>query len=132
MRTKTIKTVSVVVVVFGLISAGIISEYGSPSFGESYFLGSLLGIVNGAIGFLTIERFIDKPTIVFLKGVFIGMGVRLLLLLGVFIFLIEVAHLHIAGLVSGLLVFYFTMTVLEVIFLNKRIEISKAMRESKP
>lgn len=131
MRRKTIKTIAIVVSVFGLVSAFLIWQFADRSFGASYFLGALLGIVNGAIGFVTIEKFIDRSAIVFLKGVFLGMGVRLVLLLGVFVLLIKVAHVHIAGLVSGLFVFYFTMTVLEVIFLNKRIELRKATKESK-
>ncbi len=131
MRRRTIRSVSVVVMIFGLVSALVIWKYGDSQFGGSYFLGALLGVVNGAVGFLTIEKFIDGNALVFLKGVFLGMGIRLVLLLGVFVLLIEVVHVNAAGVITGLLIFYFTMTVLEVIFLNKRIELRKALRESK-
>lgn len=131
MRRQMVRTVMVIVVSFGLISVLIVSHYADSYFAGSYFLGALLGIANGAVGFVTIEKFIDRDTLVFLKGVFLGMGVRLVLLLGVFVFLMEVVRVNIGGLVAGLLVFYVTMTVLEVIFLNKRIEIRKAMGENR-
>lgn len=131
MRRDMIRTVLVVVVVLGVISVLFVCAFADSYFAGSYFLGALLGVVNGAIGFITIEKFIDKDTLVFLKGIFLGMGIRLLLLLGVFIFLIEIVGVHIGGLVYGLLIFYFTMTVIEVVFLNKRIALRKAMRESK-
>lgn len=131
MRKQMVRTVMVVVVSFGLISVLIVSLYANSYFAGSYFLGALLGIANGAVGFVTIEKFIDRNTLMFIKGVFLGMGVRLLLLLGVFIYFVEIVRVHVGGLVAGLLIFYFTMTVLEVIFLNKRIEIRKAMGENK-
>ncbi len=131
MRRQMVRTVLIVVVVFGLISVILISAFADSLFAGSYFLGALLGIANGVVGFVTIEKFIDKNTLVFLKGVFLGMGIRLALLFGVFVFLIEVIHVDIGGLVYGLLVFYFTMTVIEVIFLNKRVALRKAMIESK-
>ena len=130
MRKKMIVTGSLVVVVFGILSAVVISIYSTARFGRAYALGSLLGVANGAVGFLTIEKFIDKSTLVFLRGVFLGMGVRLALLLGVFVLFMYVVRVDASGMISGLFVFYFTMTVLEVIFLNKRIELRKAMGES--
>lgn len=131
MRRQMIRTVLIVVVVLGVISVLSIPAYADSRFAGSYFLGALLGVANGVVGFVTIELFIDKSTLEFLKGVFLGMGIRLALLLGVFVFLIEVVHVSISGLVYGLLVFYFTMTVIEIIFLNKRVALRKAMTESK-
>lgn len=131
MRRQMVRTVVIVVVLFGLISVLIVSRYADHLFAGSYFLGALLGVANGAVGFVTIEKFIDKSTLLFIKGVFLGMGIRLVLLLGVFIFLIKVVHVDIGGLVYGLLVFYFTMTALEIVFLNKRLELRKAKRENR-
>lgn len=121
----------IVVVVFGLISVLVVSDLGDSLFAGSYFLGALLGVANGAVGFVTIEKYIDKRTILFIKGVFLGMGVRLVLLLGVFIFLMLVIHVDIKGFVWGLFVFYFTMTILEIVFINKRLELRKATMEKK-
>lgn len=129
-RRRTIVSGLIVLVFLGMISTILISIYGDVKFGESYFVGALVGILNGIIGFLTIEKFIDKPTLAFLRGVFLGMGIRLVLLLGIFIILIKLAHMGIAGLVTGLLIFYFTMTTLEVIFLNKRVSLKKSTVES--
>jgi ATP synthase I chain len=113
-----------------IISFLLMWKYASDAFELAYCLGGLVGIVNGIIGFLTIEKFIDKSSLAFLKGVFIGMGIRLLLLLGIFIVLVKLFEVHIVGLVTGLLIFYFAMTIFEVTFLNKRIEIKRTMGAS--
>lgn len=131
LRRQVVRTVVIVVVVFGLISVLVVSDLGDSLFAGSYFLGALLGVANGAVGFVTIEKYIDKRTILFIKGVFLGMGVRLVLLLGVFIFLMLVIHVDIKGFVWGLFVFYFTMTILEIVFINKRLELRKATMEKK-
>ncbi len=130
MRRKAILNGFIVLIVLGVVSTLIISLYCNGKFGGAYIVGALLGIVNGVLGFLTIERFVDKRTLAFLRGVFLGMGIRLVLLLGVFILLLEVAHIDVAGMVSGLLIFYFTMTVLEVIFLNKRMNYRNTTKEN--
>lgn len=131
MRKQVVRTVIIVVVAFGLISVVIVSNLGDSLFAGSYFLGALLGVANGAVGFVTIEKYIDKRTILFIKGVFLGMGIRLVLLLGVFIFLMLVIHVNIEGFVWGLFVFYFTMTALEIVFINKRLGLMKVMMEKK-
>lgn len=136
MRSKMLKVITIVIVVMGVISCALIWKFAPPgsagwwAYGGSYFLGALIGVLNGVIGFLTIERFIDRSNLAFMKGVFIGMGVRLLLLLGVFIILVKVFEAHIIALVTGLLIFYFGMTIFEVVFLNKRIEMKKTTQES--
>ncbi len=104
----------------GVISWILIWKFGTREFGGAYFLGALLGTLNGLVGFYVIEKFIDRSSIAFLKGISLGMGGRLLLLLGVFIVLMDCFRIPIIPLVIGLLIFYFTMTVFEVIFLNKR------------
>lgn len=121
MKALTISLTSI-----GVISWILIWRFGSGGFCGAYFLGALLGTLNGLVGFYVIERFIDKSTIVFLKGISLGMGARLLLLLGVFIVLMDVFRIPIIPLVAGLLIFYFTMTVFEVIFLNRRIALKGA------
>ncbi len=131
MRKQVVRTVVIVVVAFGLISVAVVSGLGDSLFVGSYFLGAVLGIANGAVGFVTIEKYVDKSTIVFIKGVFLGMGIRLVLLLGVFVFLMLVIHVDVRGFVWGLFVFYFTMTALEIVFINKRLELRKTMMENR-
>lgn len=123
--------VAVIVLISG-VSIAIISGYSTGHFGGSYFLGAGLGVANGVVGFVTIEKFIDKSTLVFLKGVFLGMGIRLMLLLGIFILLIKVFDRDIVALVVGLLIFYFAMTVFEIIFLNRRLALKKGAKVPTP
>jgi hypothetical protein len=128
MRRRMFSILSATIVIIGIASLFLTAKFASGAFESAYFMGASVGIINGGIGFLTVEKFIDKSNIVFLQGVFLGMGIRMLLLLGVFILLIKVFGFHIIGLVTGLLIFYFTMTIFEVIFLNKRIEIKKSAK----
>ncbi len=130
MRGRMLRRLSVCLTVMVAVSLFIMWKYSTEAFEIAYFYGAIIGILNGIVGFMTIERFIDKSSLVFLKGIFIGMGIRLLLLLGIFIFLVEVLAIHVIGLVTGLLVFYFGMTIFEVVFLNKRLAIKKALKVS--
>lgn len=131
MRKQMIRAVVIIVVTFGLVSVFVVSKFEDSLLAGSYFLGAFLGVANGATGFVTIDKYIDRSTLVFIKGVFLGMGIRLVLLLGVFIVLIEVVHVEVAGFVWGLFVFYFTMTALEIVFINKRVKLRKATKENR-
>ncbi len=128
MRNGMLRVLAICLVAMGAISFFLIRRFGTDGFGESYFLGALLGILNGVVGFLTIERFIDRSTLVFMKGVFLGMGIRMLLLLGIFVLLVKACGANVVALLTGLLIFYFTMTIFEVMFLNKRLELKKTVR----
>ncbi len=127
MRKRMLMVLAICLVVMVTVSFYFTTRYATPQFAIAYHLGGLIGIVNGIIGFLTIEKFIDKSNLAFLKGVFLGMGVRLLLLLGIFVLLVKVFDVHVIGLVVGLIVFYFAMTIFEVLFLNKRIGIKRTV-----
>ena len=126
LRNSTMRMLAISILVIGVISFLLIWKYADNGFAGAYFLGALLGIMSGAVGFYTIEKFIDKSSLVFLQGISLGMGIRLLLLLGIFIVLMKVFNTPIIPLVTGLLVFYFIMTIFEVIFLNKRMASKKA------
>jgi hypothetical protein len=125
LRNKMLRVLATCVGGMCIVSFFFLWRRTSDIFMGSYFLGALLGLLNGVIGFLTIEKFIDRTSIVFMKGVFVGMGVRMLVLLGIFILFVKVFGTDIVALVTGLLIFYFTMTVFEVIFLNKRIALKR-------
>jgi len=128
MRKRMLRILFACLIAMGVISFLLTWKFASGAFELAYFLGASIGLLNGVFGFLTIEKFIDKSSLAFLKGVFIGMGIRLLVLLGIFIMLIKVFKIHIVGLVTGLLIFYFAMTIFEVVFLNRRVEIKNGTR----
>ena len=130
MRRKMVKALIISVGVMILISFVLLRETATNGFIGAYFLGAFIGLLNGVIGFVTIEKFIDRSSLVFMKGVFAGMGIRLLLMLVIFVILIEVFKVHIVALVTGLLIFYFAMTIFEIIFLNKRIALKASAKGS--
>ena len=122
-RTRMMAVMALSMVLMLLVSLMLLVRYASGAFELAYLLGALIGTANGAFGFVILEKFVDKSSLIFMKGVFLGMGIRLLLLLGLFIVLVKFFEVHIIGLVTGLLIFYFVMTIFEVVFLNKRIAV---------
>lgn len=84
-------------------------------------LGALLSTVNVLLGFLAIEYAFNKSYTVFLKAVFGGMGVRMLLLLGAMLLLILVFRVHTLALMVSLLGFYAIYLVLEVLFIQRKV-----------
>ena len=73
--------------------------------------------LNVIVGCISIFWTFEKPHGVFLKVLFGGMVLRLILIgLAIFI-LITLTNIHILGLVLSLFVFYFTFQVLEIRFL---------------
>jgi len=111
-----------------VVSFLLTQEFANAAFELAYFLGAFVGAASGFIGFLMIERFIDRSNLAFLKGVFMGMAVRMLLLLGILVLFVKVLRVHVIGMVTGLLIFYFAMTIFEVVFLSKGIETKGSVR----
>jgi hypothetical protein len=85
--------------------------------------GTALSTLNVLAGFLTIEIAFGKSYTSFLKAVLGGMGLRMLLLLGALTLLITVCHLHTVALTVSLLGFYVVYLVLEILYLQKKVEV---------
>gem|GEM_PF-4283473 len=110
------------------VSVGLTARFDSVYSGMSFGTGAGLAIANSAIGLEIIDKNIGKDTLTFLKIVLLSMGVRMVVLFFFLVFLIKFAGIQIIPLVTGLLVYYFIMTFFEIIFLNKRASLQKALR----
>ena len=84
--------------------------------------GCLLSVLNALAGFLTVEYAFDKPSGTFLKVVLGGMGVRMIVLLGMFYVFIKVLGLHTIALTLFLFGFYIIFLTLEVLFIQRKVE----------
>lgn len=124
-----------VVIVFAgcaALTAYPLFAHGSADVIRAVAAGALLSLVNVLAGYAAIEYSFDKSYTTFLKAVLGGMGVRLLVMLGCFVVMIEVLRFRVVPLVASLFGFYLIYLILEVMFIqkkmNKRVEGSQSYK----
>lgn len=115
------RQVGVTLLVACALAAYPLIRFGTSDVILAAALGALLSTVNVLLGFLAIEYAFNKSYTVFLKAVFGGMGVRMLLLLGAMLLLILVFRVHTLALMVSLLGFYAIYLVLEVLFIQRKV-----------
>ena len=106
--------------VFGILSAYPLARFGSGEIILAAVIGALLSTLNVVLGFLTIEYAFEKSYTTFLKAVLGGMGIRMLLILGLLVGLILLAHVDAIALVVSLLAFYMVYLILEILYLQRK------------
>ncbi len=97
--------------------------YGTAEIISASVVGAILATLNVLIGFASIEYSIGKSTTTFFKFVLGGMGVRLFGMALVLVFLIRVLSMHAAGLVISMGGFYVVFLVLEILFIQKKVNV---------
>ena len=105
--------------------AGIVATYPLAAFSSrdviiGVCLGAVISTVNVFAGFLGIEYSFNKSHETFVRTVLGGMGIRMVFLLGMFLVLIMVFHVHAVALTISLLGFYAIHLFMEVLFLQKK------------
>ena len=118
--------VKIVLAVFGLIallSWYPLAAYGTPGVVAAFFASAALSLVHLLSGCWVIEYSFDKPPTTFLKVVLGSMGVRLVLMSGVFALLVKVCELPALPLVLSLLLFYAVNLGLEIYYLQKKVKL---------
>lgn len=119
-------------VILGGLAAYPLIRFGSIEVLVAAGAGALLSTVNVFLGFLTIEYAFERSYTTFLKAVLGGMGVRMLLMLGGFLMLLLVAHVHAIALTISMLGFYLVYLILEILFLQRRVLEKTSTRISAP
>jgi hypothetical protein len=84
--------------------------------------GLVLSVVNILLGYAAMEYSFHRSYTTFLKYVLGGMGVRMFVVFGTMVLLITVFHYHVIALTVSLLGTYIVYLVLEVIYIQKRLE----------
>ena len=107
-------------VVVGVFSAYPLVRFGTGEIALAVVYGALLSTLNVLIGFLAIEYSFEKSYTTFLTAVLGGMGVRMVVVMGILVALILVAHVHATALTVSLLVFYLIHLVLEILFIQRK------------
>ncbi|MBX2990740.1 MAG: hypothetical protein KF749_06170 [Bacteroidetes bacterium] len=106
----------------GLVVAAILLiSTGSQGVVVAVIAGSVLSTLNALAGFLAIEYSLQKPHETFMKAVLGGMGIRMVVMLGMLVFLIKVVKLHTVALVASVLGFYVIYLVLELLYIQKKV-----------
>lgn len=116
----------IVLVVFGLIallSWYPLSTYGTPGVVAAFLASAVLSVVHLLSGCWAIDYSFDKPPTTFLKVVLGSMGVRLVLMSGIFIVLIKVCDIPALPLMLSLLFFYGVNLGLEIYYLQKKVKL---------
>ena len=112
-----------VVVVVGAASAYPLLTFSSRDVVVAAAVGCLLSVLNALAGSLTVEYAFDKSYGTFVKAVLGGMGVRMVVLLGMFYVFIKVFKLHTIALTLSLLGFYIIFLTLEVLCIQRKVEV---------
>ncbi len=100
------------VVAFSLLDRILVSTIG---------IGAVLMSLNAFVGYWTIEKSFQKSNNDFLKNIFGGMALRFFVLAIILVALIKVFHIEIFTLLFTMLFYYIVFTVLEIIYLQKKL-----------
>ncbi|MCS7229559.1 MAG: ATP synthase subunit I [Candidatus Kryptonium sp.] len=116
---KFVKYILISLVIVWALLIYPLARFASDEFIKSFFIGSLISVVNSIIGILILKRGLNRPDKEFLKLTLGSMGVRLFAIAGLILFMLEVLNFELYGLVISLLLFYFVFLGVEVFFLSK-------------
>lgn len=109
-----------------LCAAYPLVKYGTQEIVTACIAGAAVSYLNVIAGFLAIEYAFDKSFTVFMKAVMGGMGVRMLLSAAALVVMISVFHLHVLALIMSLMLFYAVNLTLEILFLQKKMDLRTA------
>ena len=115
------KRVFLSLIVLGGIGSYPLMKYASPETMTPIIAGAIIATINVLLGYAAIEYSFGKSTTIFFKYVLGGMGIRFAVMAGVLVLLIKVYEYPAGALVGSLGVFYTLFLVLEVIFIQKKI-----------
>jgi len=98
-----------------------VSRFATAEVVRSIIAGGVISFGNLMLGYIAIEMSFHRSHTTFLKCVLGGMVVRLMLMWGLLLLLVQVYRYHSASLMLSLLFFYVVNLVLEIFYLQKRV-----------
>ncbi len=107
--------------IVGSIGSVPLLRYGTLEMIESAIAGALLATINVLLGYAAIAYAFDKSTTTFFKVVVGGMGIRLLLLALALVVAIKAFELNVVALVGAMGVFYAIYLILEILYIQKKV-----------
>ena len=103
-----------------------LAAWGPPGAVSAAVAGGIMATLNVLAGYAAIEYSVGRSMNTFMKSVLGGMGVRLVVMVGVLLLLIRVFGFHPTTLVASLGVFYVPYLALEVVFIQKRLNVRQS------
>lgn len=104
-------------------SAYPLIKFGSPEIVQAAIAGATLATMNVLAGYAAVEYSFGKSTTTFFKYVLGGMGVRMFVLALLLAILIKAFEFHTAALVGSLGILYAIYLALEVLFIQKKVNL---------
>jgi hypothetical protein len=108
-----------------LIAAYPLARFASGDIMQAVVAGGVISVCNALAGFFALEYAFGRSYTTFLKMVLGGMGVRLACMLGLMLALIVMFHMHAVALTFAILALYLPFLVLEILYLQKKVMVSK-------
>ncbi len=105
-----------------ILAAYPLATYGTHEIIVACLGGAAISYANAVAGYLAIEYAFDKSFTTFMKAVLGGMGIRMLVSAAVLVGMITLLHMHVAALISSLMLFYAVNLTLEIMFLQKKMD----------
>ena len=121
--------VGAVVIVAAVLGGFPLYLYWGVEMVHAAAVGFGIGALNALAGGLSAIWSFDRPQSVFLKTLLGGMVLRMLVICGVLVLLIEITALSIYGLVFSLFLSYLLFQILEIRFFVRRAAVRRATKE---
>jgi hypothetical protein len=83
--------------------------------------GAVISTINIFLGYVSIEIAYGKSMTKFMKWIFGGMGLRLLILLAAIYIAVKVLQFHLFGFIVSLFAFYSVYLILEIIYIDQKV-----------
>ena len=106
-----------------LVAAYPLAVYSTRPILEAVIAAGIIGLLHLLSGVWAIEYSFDKPPTTFLKVVLGSMGIRLVVMCGLFFLLIKVYEMEALPLMLALLFFYVVNLGLEITYLQKKVKL---------
>ena len=117
------KQIFIALIIIGCVGGVPLFIFGTSEIARAAIVGAVLTTVNVLLGYAAIEYSFEKSMTTFFKYVLGGMGLRLLAMVGVFLLLIKIFQYHAGALVTSIGVFYVVFLTLEILFIQKKVNI---------
>jgi len=112
-----------VVIIIGVAGSYPLLAFGSKEVVIAAVIGCLMSVLNALAGSITLEYALDKSYSTFFKVVFGGMLIRMVILLGTLYLLIAAFGIQKIALTVSLLGFYMVFLILEVLSIQRKVEV---------
>ena len=103
-----------------------LAAWGPPGTFGAAIAGGIMATANVLAGYAAIEYSVGRSMNTFMKFVLGGMGVRLVVMAGLLLLLIRVFGFNPTVLVASLGVFYVAYLALEVLFIQKKLNVRQS------